>query len=204
MTLTDIQKAVLDENIDNVIAQYLKTGDCRVVYDWIEKNTIQLRFWALHKLTNINTLSPYKTATIVENAESDYDKFLFECYKKVDDLYPLTKTQTAKERARNRIYKELGDYDVYEMVADLSKRLGMLERLCVRVAKKLKDDGFLEGYIEDHYGPLVDQYVFAIDNGLIKDRVDLEDLQQLFTKIQYRANVVAVIVEEEIFNNSEE
>ena len=199
MTLTDIQKAVLDDDIDNVIAQYLKTDDCRVVYAWIEENIIQLRFWALNKMANTNTLSPQKTSTIIENAESDYDKFLFECYKKVDDLYPLTKTQTAKERARSRIYKELGDYDVYEMVADLSKRICLLERLLIRFADAAKTDGSLPEPIAQLYGDMIDAYMIGLTDQTIKDRTDLENNWLVFRTLQTRTAKIAEIIEEEMY-----
>lgn len=199
MTLTDIQKAVLDENIDNVIAQYLKTDDCRVVYEWIEKNKIQLRFWALTQLTTINTLSPYKTATIIENAQSVYEKFVFEAYKMVDELYPLDQEQTPKERVRSRIYKEIGDYDLYEMIADLSKRICMLERLLLRYADAAKSDGSLPASIVQLYGGMIDAYMNGLATEQIKDRTDLEDNWIVFQKLQTRTAKIADIVKDEMY-----
>lgn len=200
MTLTDVQHAVLDDNIDHVIACYLNTDDCRRVYSWIDDNIMQLRAWALYAITRINSLSPYRTASLVENFHSKYDKFIFEAYKEVDDRFPIERSISVKEVIRNRIFNEIGNYDIYDIIADISKRLAMIERLSVRSFKYLKDSCVLNGYVVDNYSDFLDRYVEIIDNGIVRDRVDLEPLDIVFEKILRRVTMIACIVDEEMFN----
>jgi len=185
------------EEIDAAIKEYLKTEDQILVDLWKTENCIQLRSWLLAR--RIRAFDPNRRASIVEDASTEHQKSIIAAYSEADLKFPLPGEESKKEKTRKRIFNELGDYDIYDMLADVSKRLGMLERLTVRMAKKLKDDGLLTGYVETAYGPLVDQYVALIDAGVAKDRVDLEDLPQLFAKIQTRMTTIANIVDQEMF-----
>lgn len=195
-----MQNAVLSDNIDNYIAKYIGSDNCLDVYAWIEKNTIQLRAWALFKITGLNTLNPYNTASIANNAMNQAEINIRNAYLFVDEMYPLPTTPSQKENVRLRIYDELGEYDIYDIAADLSKRICMLERLVVRLVDAMMKNQSCPNDIVLMYGPLITRYMSALDVGAIRDRTDLEDNAAVFNKLQNRTAKIADIVKEEMFN----
>lgn len=199
MNLSNIQTNILDPGIDSIIAQELGTESCLEVYTWIEKNTPQLRSWVLFSMTGTNTNSPMKNSSVIENSVNGYEKTLLNAYKKADELFPLSSEKSKKEIVRERIFEEIGDYDIYEMVADLSKRICLLERLLLRLAKAEKDEAKLPETIINLYGEMIDTYAAGVENRMIKDRTDLENNWSVFTKLQQRTAKIAEIVEEEMY-----
>ncbi len=81
-------------------------------------------------------------------------------------------------------------------MADLAKRVGMVERLVMRMAYYLLSDQPISQEVKDAYYPMVQKYVQAIDAGQIEDRVDLESNVRIQEVLTERFNRIARIVDE--------
>jgi hypothetical protein len=81
-------------------------------------------------------------------------------------------------------------------MADLAKRIGMIERLVMRMAYFQLQDQAISQEVKDAYFPLVEQYINAVDGGLVEDRVDLESNKRLQEVLTERFNKIAQIVDE--------
>jgi len=102
-----------------------------------------------------------------------------------------------KRIVRNRITEEV--WDLEDLLADLSKRVSLLERLIVirlyydlkwwKLPKKYKE--VLSKYVE--------VYMKKYNNWEIKDLVDIEDVNELLEKLITRITKITEIVVEEYF-----
>jgi len=100
-----------------------------------------------------------------------------------------------KEIARDRIEKEVGDDK--DLLADISKRLALTERLLMRLSHELLPTLAEDSYIKSAYGGMIAQYLNGVDAGVIKDRVDYEDTAQVFNTLTQRTIKIGQIVEAE-------
>ncbi len=113
------------------------------------------------------------------------------------DVSILNVESADKYRARKRIAKEVGDSE--DLLADISKRLTMIERLIVRLAIPLLKGEEISDELKETYLPMCELLVNAVDSGQYVDRADLEEPQELFTKLLGRADQIGSIVQEEMF-----
>lgn len=199
--ITDIQKSILTEDFFAVVKDFLSTDSDEVANLWIEENKLRLRSWVLHSRLGVAVYDPSVISSFLENSTDPSSVKIYEAYKKADEMFPLVANNEAKQVVRKRIFDELGNYDVYEMVADLSKRICMLERLLVRVSKHLKDNNLLSEYVVQAYGPMIEGYLAGLAADVIRDRTDLEDSAAVFNKLQFRTAKIADIVKQELFPN---
>jgi|SRR6056297_1399351 len=110
-------------------------------------------------------------------------------------------TRTDKKgKIRKRIQDEIvnsEEYDIFEIIADLSKRCNILERGLFLFFKTLKDNGDLPGSLSG-YNDSIDFYVDELVAGRYKSRTDLvDDISELYVKLMERDNKVTQILEEE-------
>jgi hypothetical protein len=106
----------------------------------------------------------------------------------------------AKGKARYRIEKEVvpgENYDIFDITADLAKRLNMLERGMMLLLKDMKDAGNLPTVMETKYGGLIDSYMAALGAGEYAARTDLAaDNAATFAELLRRDNAVTTILAE--------
>jgi hypothetical protein len=100
-----------------------------------------------------------------------------------------------KKVARGRIEKEVGDDK--DLLADISKRLALNERLLMRLTNELLPTLAADGYVAQAYGGMIAQYLAGVDGGVIKDRADYEDTAILFGGLIVKTNKIGEIVNEE-------
>lgn len=101
--------------------------------------------------------------------------------------------KNSRRLAEAQIQSEIGDTS--DLMADLAKRIGMVERLVMRMAYYLLSDQAISQEVKDAYYPMVEQYVNGVDGGLIEDRVDLESNVRLQEVLTERYNRIAQIVD---------
>ena len=105
-----------------------------------------------------------------------------------------------KMGVRAAIRHEVGD--VFDIVADISKRTALLERMVMLFAKKLCDGDAINGSdLGQYYKPFVDQYVTALSAGQISDRIDKEPegREAVFNTLIPRFTKIADLMEEYYF-----
>jgi len=101
----------------------------------------------------------------------------------------------AKLRFRNSVESNIGD--IPDIIADLSKRLEIIERLVFKVCYYLLQDQSIDQSVKDQFLSIVTSYVDAVDNGTLKTRVDLEDLNELYNRVYERVNTLTNLLETE-------
>lgn len=111
-------------------------------------------------------------------------------YKK-EEVLPLA--QKRKLDIRKAIDEQVGD--VYDLLADTNKRLGMLERFCMRLFAKLFANRAMDPVKEAEYIAMMMAYLDAVDAGVAIDSADLEDNNLLFQKLMDRVTQIAGIVQ---------
>ena len=127
-----------------------------------------------------------------------------------EETRPLTTEEQENQHAALKAMKKIelkakiqGQVgDIGDLVADLSKRMGLLERVTLRTLEFLYNSSSISSEIpqayKDGYSSLLTQYVSDIDSGNYRDRVDIEDNAQLYTRLQERYNTITDLVEEYI------
>jgi hypothetical protein len=102
--------------------------------------------------------------------------------------------QNSRNLADAQIKTEVGDHS--DLMADLAKRIGMVERLVMRIAYFLLSGQEISQEVKDAYYPLVESYIQAVDGGLVEDRVDLESNVRLQEVLTQRFDKIAQIVDD--------
>lgn len=102
--------------------------------------------------------------------------------------------QNSRHLAEAQIKTEVGDHS--DLIADLAKRIGMVERLVMRMAYFLLSGQEISQEVKDAYYPLVESYIQAVDDGLVEDRVDLESNIRLQEVLTERFNQISHIVDD--------
>lgn len=106
-----------------------------------------------------------------------------------------------KLKARYKIEAEVGD--IHDLIADISKRVTLNERLLIRIAhEKFTGVPMAQEYTAG-YTYLVTQYLAALDAGYFRDRADLEDPLEMFGILMGRVSQIAQIVDEEYFQKKQ-
>jgi hypothetical protein len=125
-----------------------------------------------------------------------------------EETRPLTEQELEDQHAALKAMKKIelkakiqGQVgDIGDLVADLSKRIGLLERITLRTLEFLYNSSSISSEIpqeyKDGYSTLLNQYVNDIDSGNYRDRVDIEDNSQLYSRLQERYNIITNLVEE--------
>ena len=99
-----------------------------------------------------------------------------------------------KLETRHKLHAEVED--IYDIVADLWKRVTLNERLLLRLAKWIMDNNSNLPTKLTQYKTMVDSILAEIDEGLYKDRTDLEDPAEVLAKLRSRGQKMTEIVEE--------
>lgn len=103
-----------------------------------------------------------------------------------------------KMDTRSEIYGTNGD--IHDLVADLAKRVGMIERIAVRTLQFLYNNSSISSEIpqtfKDNYGPFLDQYIADVDSGDYMDRVDIEDINTLYQELKTRYNAITTLMQD--------
>jgi uncharacterized protein YeeX (DUF496 family) len=100
-----------------------------------------------------------------------------------------------KLKLRNKIYNNVGDLE--DLISDLSKRLDLLERLVMRTFFYTLKGESVPQPILDAYLPMVESYISSVDKELIVTRADLEDPNELFSKLIKRFTNISNLVKSE-------
>lgn len=107
----------------------------------------------------------------------------------------ITKRKWAdKNRMRERIENEVGD--IYDIMADISKRMDLLERMSMLVTLDYLGARPLEQERKDKYIQILLAYVQELESGNLLTRADLEDEYELFNTLGQRFSQIANIVKE--------
>ena len=106
-----------------------------------------------------------------------------------------------KLEIRKNIQNVIGDTE--DQLADVSKRLALLERLAVRILLPIMKGEAIPVELVTAYQPMLEAIITAVDNGTAKDRVDLEDPTAQMNSIMTKSTQISDIVEEYItYKNS--
>ena len=106
----------------------------------------------------------------------------------------LNTFQTGRRLADDKIKKTIGDTDY--QIADLAKRIGMVERLVMRMSIHLLKNQDIPIETRDAYLPIVEHYLDAIDIDGVRDRVDLESNVRIAQVLTQRFATIAGIVDD--------
>jgi len=128
--------------------------------------------------------------------------------EKIGKLYkktykdPATGTvETSKKaKARYRIQTEVNpgeEYDIFDVIADLAKRLNMIERGMMVLLKDMKDQDTLPAILKLRYSAMIENYITALMDGTYIARTDLAlDNDATFTELLRRDAKVTEILSE--------
>ena len=115
---------------------------------------------------------------------------------------PATGTESTgrKAKVRYRIQNEVNEgeqYDIFDIVADLAKRLNMVERGMMVLLKDMKDADTLPAVLKAKYSDMIENYITALMEGTYKARTDLAaDNDATFTELLARdAKVTQILAE---------
>jgi len=110
--------------------------------------------------------------------------------------YKLGQNYINKMRARLLIDAQVGD--VYDLIADLSKKLGIVTGLLVRLYRHTLNNVAIPTEIKANYDSFTQQYAQAVDGGTYLDRSDVEtDLAGMIQKLMTRDTLLANLVKTE-------
>lgn len=116
-----------------------------------------------------------------------------------DPATDITRTDK-KGKIRKRIQEEVVDgqeYDLFDLIADLSKRCNILERGLILLLKSIKDTDGLPATLSG-YNDSIELYVAELLAGNYKARTDLvPDISDLYAELMRRDTKVTSILEEE-------
>lgn len=120
-------------------------------------------------------------------------------YKK--GYYNPTTEETStdiKDKIRYEIENQVlenNNYNIFDILADLSKRCNMLERIIMLLLKDHIDNNNLPAVL-DIYKPLIEYYITSITDGTYKSRTDLEENKlEVLTKLMERDNKITEILQ---------
>ena len=121
-------------------------------------------------------------------------------YKKVyyDPATNLTRHDKIA-KARYEIETEVTPgkpYDYLEIIADMGKRLNMIERGFMLMLDAMKTAGTLPPAIENQWTDIIEGYIAMLNDGSYKARTDLaEDNFATFQELMRRDNKITTILE---------
>lgn len=108
-----------------------------------------------------------------------------------------------KITTRSEIQGEVGD--IYDLLADLSKRISLIERVTLSSLHWVYNSSSISSEIPqdliDWYKPFLDQYKNDVVNGDLMDRVDIQDITTMYDNIKNRINTITDHVDNYLQNN---
>lgn len=117
-----------------------------------------------------------------------------------DPATDTTRTDV-KGRIRKRIQSEVipgEEYDIFDLCADLAKRLNMIERGMMVLLYTMQEAGTLPEEISEPYSAIITTYMEKLSTGEYEARTDLEaDNYANFIKLMQRDNQITQILKEE-------
>ena len=121
------------------------------------------------------------------------------------DLTPeeLEKQEKARKlllklRLRQRIYGSVEDLE--DIVAFLSKRIDLLERLFLTTLYYILKNERLPDSLEKSYLSIAETYIKQVEEGRVKTRVDVEDPKKLHDKVMKKVTEITKLVEAELLS----
>jgi len=90
--------------------------------------------------------------------------------------------------------------DVEDIIADINKRIDLIERLIVTVCKYLLRNEQIPEDVSNEFLPFINRYFEMLDNNEFMTRVDIEDATQLFEKLSSRITKITKLVQDEYLN----
>lgn len=90
--------------------------------------------------------------------------------------------------------------DVEDIIADINKRIDLIERLVLTVCKYLLRNEQIPEDVSNVFLPFINRYFEMLDNNEFITRVDIEDATQLFEKLSSRITKITKLVQEEYLN----
>jgi len=102
----------------------------------------------------------------------------------------------AKGKIRKQIEAEVGD--IYDLIADQSKRIALLERMLLRIIQNIGNGDDIATAVSD-YTTSANLILGAIESDQAQDRIDLYESDdpvntELITKLMTRSNQISAIV----------
>lgn len=159
---------------------------------------------------NLQKLTQWEPMIVSEQVARGFPLIgLTQIYHPDTDSYrDLTTQEEEDQHAAEKAMKKLDTRaeihgaggDIHDLVADLSKRVGMMERIVARTMHWMYNSPPLSGDVpqefKDNYGAFLDQYIYDVDQGNYVDRVDIESLSSLYSKLKTRYNAITTIMED--------
>jgi len=106
-----------------------------------------------------------------------------------------------KLQVRTSIGYEVGD--LYDLFADQAKRIDLLERLLLRLSYYILRGEEIPEEIKHSYLPLIEQYIQDVDSGEIRTRIDIEDIDEIFSKLKDKMSKITEIVEKDYLSKKD-
>lgn len=199
------------QNIANIGGVFPKTKDGEIELGLGVQDGYYLGKMISHE--SLNSIKNYFVC-FIDDDTADGFKLVGITQIPIDPMNPhteyrdLTTTELTKQaladklllklKLRSHISLEVGDTD--DLIADMSKRTDLIERLLLRVFYYTLQDIPIPQAIKDAYLPMVTNYINSVDNQTLRVRADLEDPQEVFNKLAIRTTKIADIVKEEYFD----
>jgi len=176
---------------DYYIVEVLDNGNMRIIDDpehylpyqeWLSQGNIPTKESGDRFISIVND-------EVVEDPNKN--EILAEEYKEV-------LKREIKENAREIIAEEVGDDK--DLIADLSKRLDIIERGFVRLLAHILGGTQMTPEYISRYLNYAETIIAMVENEQYKPRADLEDESQLIQKLITRQNIIGQIVKEHYFD----
>lgn len=103
-----------------------------------------------------------------------------------------------KLKARFRIEAEVGD--IYDLVADLSKRIAITERFTMRHFLDYVGEYAMNSTFKATYAYIMKPQIEDVDSGKAIDRSDLQDSSEMITELESRRTKIKDAVKEEMID----
>ena len=107
----------------------------------------------------------------------------------------MAKNLLLKMDVRKNIENNVGD--LADLVADLSKRIDLVERMAVRMAYYVYQGLSVPTELRDAYLPLIQDAVTRWDEGTLIARNDIEDPADIQAKLVVRSNKITEIIRDD-------
>ena len=182
-----------------------------------EHDTTKLRIgeidgWYLGKTEDINLLHRIREFNPIVISQNAFEGFKYYNTTSTIDpnspdkenpiLIPLTTEQLAQKDEFNKVLSKLNIRskvetqigDVNDIISDLSKRLVLLERICLSLFNNVT----LSTPIPQEHTDLVAQLTSDLQTQLVKDPIDVssDTLMDIYNKLKERNNILTTIMDE--------
>jgi len=103
-----------------------------------------------------------------------------------------------KLKLRQKIYGSIEDLE--DIVADLSKRIDLLERLHLTTLYYILKGEPLPDDLKKSFLSVAETYIKHVEKGRVRTRVDIEDPKKLLDKVMKRVTKITKLVEAELLS----